>query len=72
VTQPPIPPEILDELNAAQEAFERTAVEARAAAQRRARAVAAAAEAGMTRRDIGEHLGLTRGRVQQIIDSRPR
>jgi hypothetical protein len=70
--RPPIPPDVLAELTAAQGVFERTAAEARAAAQRRARAVAAAAAAGMTRKDIGDVLGLTRGRVQQIVDAPPR
>jgi DNA-directed RNA polymerase specialized sigma24 family protein len=64
-----LPEEILTELDAAQRDFEAAVEAERAAVKRRARAIVAATEAGLSRRQIGDRLGVTRGRVQQIIDA---
>jgi DNA-directed RNA polymerase specialized sigma24 family protein len=66
---PDLPDEILDELDAAQTAYEAAVEAERAAVRRRARAIVAATDAGLSRRQIGDRLGVTRGRVQQIIDA---
>jgi DNA-binding NarL/FixJ family response regulator len=68
---PGLPTEVLEELDAAQAAYEAAAAAERAAVERRARAIVAATEAGMSRRQIGDRLGVTRGRVQQIVHARP-
>ena len=72
--QPRLPlhlaPEILEELDAAQAAYQAAVAAEREAGRRRARAVLRATEAGLSRRQVGERLGVTRGRVQQIIDAR--
>jgi hypothetical protein len=71
--QPRIPPnlapEILDELEAAQAAYEAAVEAERAAGRRRANAIRRATDAGLSRRQVGDRLGVTRGRIQQIIDS---
>ena len=64
-----MPAKILEELDAAQAAFDAAGAAERAAGKRRARAIAAATEAGLSRRQVGDRLGITRGRVQQIIDA---
>ena len=64
-----LPDEILSELDAAQRAYEAAVEAEREAVRRRARAILAATEAGLSRRQIGDRLGVTRGRVQQIIDA---
>jgi DNA-directed RNA polymerase specialized sigma subunit len=64
-----LPEEILTELDAAQRALDEAVEAERAAVKRRARAIVAASEAGLSRRQIGDRLGVTRGRVQQIIDA---
>jgi hypothetical protein len=64
-----LPYEILAELDAAQTAYEAAVTAERDAVRRRARAILAATEAGLSRRQIGDRLGVTRGRVQQIIDA---
>jgi hypothetical protein len=64
-----LPYEILLELDAAQTAYEAAVAAERDAVRRRARAILAATEAGLSRRQIGDRLGVTRGRVQQIIDA---
>jgi hypothetical protein len=73
VPQPRVPPnlapEIIEELEAAQAAYQAAVAAERAAGRRRSEAVLRATEAGLSRRQVGERLGVTRGRVQQIIDS---
>jgi hypothetical protein len=73
VPQPRVPsnlaPEILEELDAAQAAFQAAVVAEREAGRRRAAAVLRATAAGLSRRQVGDRLGVTRGRVQQIIDA---
>jgi DNA-binding NarL/FixJ family response regulator len=64
-----LPEEILRELDAAQRALDAAVEAERAAVKRRARAIVAATEAGLSRRQIGDRLGVTRGRIQQIIDA---
>ena len=64
-----LPDDILAELDAAQSAYEAAVVAEREAVKRRARAILAATDAGLSRRQIGDRLGVTRGRVQQIIDA---
>ena len=64
-----LPDDILAELDAAQSAYEAAVEAEREAVRRRARAILAATDAGLSRRQIGDRLGVTRGRVQQIIDA---
>jgi hypothetical protein len=66
---PNLSPEILEELDAAQAAYQAAVAAERAAGRRRAQAVLKATEAGLSRRQVGDRLGVTRGRVQQIIDA---
>ncbi len=71
--QPRVPrnlaPDILEELDAAQAAYQAAVAAERAAGRRRAEAVVRATEAGLSRRQVGDRLGVTRGRVQQILDA---
>jgi DNA-binding NarL/FixJ family response regulator len=73
VPQPRVPPnlapEILEELDAAQAAYQAAVAAEREARRRRAAAVLRATAAGLSRRQVGDRLGVTRGRVQQIIDA---
>jgi DNA-binding NarL/FixJ family response regulator len=64
-----LPDAILAELDAAQSAYVAAVEAERAAVRRRTQAIVKATEAGLSRRQIGDRLGVTRGRVQQIIDS---
>jgi hypothetical protein len=66
---PNLAPEILEELEAAQAAYQAAVAAEREAGRRRAEAVRRATEAGLSRRQVGDRLGVTRGRVQQIIDA---
>jgi hypothetical protein len=64
-----LPADILDELEASQAAYEAAVAAEREAGRRRAEAIRRATEAGLSRRQVGDRLGVTRGRVQQIIDA---
>lgn len=59
---------VLLELDAAQRGLIEAGAAERAAARRRREAVVAASAAGLSRRAVAARLGLSPGRIQQIID----
>jgi DNA-directed RNA polymerase specialized sigma subunit len=62
------PESALVELDAARQELEEATVARAAAIERRRRAIESASEAGVSRRQVAARLGVTGGRVQQILD----